>query len=190
MSHANLRPSLHAALSWTSLLAVLVTLWQLIAAPPLAAQQELRQRVAALSRIKARLAAEIARADESPGGSLPTLDPSVLLAPMPAAHAAADLQARLSAVLQQHRAQIASVQVLPPQPGTPLAVLGLRLQFRIALDDLQPLLHALAMQRPLLLQNNLTIQAQQMLSGEKFTLANNQLDVLLDVLAFGPPEAP
>lgn len=185
MTDRRLRPALHATLAWTLAVAFITTLWSLVLAPPLARQRELRERLPELSYQKERLAAQIARLDTASAAAAPLLDPALLLSPAPATHAAAELQARVSALLAQHDARVNSMQVLPAYPDTPLAVIGLRLQFQIRMADLQTLLHALATQRPLLLQDNLTTQAQHVLSGEHFALATDLLDVSLDVLAFG-----
>lgn len=185
MSHARLRPSLHTALCWTLTLTLLVALVSLLLAPPFAAQRALRERMQELAFQKSRFATQLARLDAAANATAPMLDPGLLLAPAPIANATADLQARVSALLARHGARIASMQVLPPQPDTPLAVIGVRLQCQIKMTELQALLHALATHRPLLLQSNLTIQAQPILSEGRFRQTHDQLDVSLDLLAFG-----
>lgn len=63
----------------------------------------------------------------------------------------ADLQTKLRTLVVGHNAELSSVRVLPPKSLNGLTYLGLNLQLRGELKDLQQILHAIDMQTPVLI---------------------------------------
>ncbi len=96
--------------------------------------------------------------------------------------ATAALQSHVQSVISKDGAELSSVEALDPAEGDQQRRVGLRLRFSSSVDSLREILYGLEYGQPILVLDNLSVQARDV----RAVGVINALDVGFEVFAFKP----
>ena len=96
--------------------------------------------------------------------------------------ATAALQSHVQSVISEAGAELSSVEALDPAEGDQQRRVGLRLRFSSSVDSLREILYGLEYGQPILVLDNLSVQARDV----RAVGVINALDVGFEVFAFKP----
>lgn len=178
----------HALLALLLTAAVLVAVFAVLAAPALAERATLHERraqlqteLAAYERAAARAPALRRQLDQLHGRKD---NRSGFFEPMLPALAAAELQRRITALINEHKATLVSTQVQAASSDTPFPRIGIRVQMRADVESMTAIFHGLTGSVPVLLLDNVLIQSQNAARRTRGSAGADVLDVQFDLYGF------
>jgi general secretion pathway protein M len=148
----------------------------------IAETRDLQARFARLAAARSSLEAQAAAVEKTPAAT------AYYLAGETDALAAADLQARVTTLVESSGGALASIQTLPSQVEEGFTRIAIRLQMSSSIEALVRILHGLETGVPLLFLDNLEVQAPgAAYAGADPSFAQQPLIVSFDLYGFLPP---
>jgi len=97
----------------------------------------------------------------------------------------ADLQARLSSLITTRAGELNTAQALPPKARDGLDYLGLRLQFRAEMKNVQEILYALEASAPLLFVERAALRLDERTGGDRGRSAESIAPMTVEIDIYG-----